>query len=385
MVPQAQTLALIDQARESAGDDAAAQAAIALAEAAVVHDAFGGGNGPPTNDVPQTLASAERAVELARRTGNLLAESAALDALLGAQCWAGQTFGSAATARRRIELLSTLPVTPATAHELVDALGEAAEASLGAGDLPGAQRWAGQLADHPLLAEVRHRAISWRMTAGALAGDPGDTLALSELFRESWQRAGRPAKPALGAAVAGVAMIHGLRGDQTARRAWLTILGQLGAPAGHTYGYRAVFDAIELLHFGRPDEALQRLEPEPAEVWRWVTWIWLHWYVALRAEAAVLAGRPDAGQRVADARIVVAGNPVASALVDRARALLDRDSERLLATAVALDAAGCRYQAARSLVLAGGDHAERGEAALADLGFAPLMPPPLKPPRRSGP
>jgi len=367
MVPQAQALALIDQARESAGDDAAAQAAIALAEAAVVHDAFGGGNGPPTNDVPQTLASAERAVELARRTGNLLAESAALDALLGAQCWAGQTFGSAATARRRIELLSTLPVTPATAHELVDALGEAAEASLGAGDLPGAQRWAGQLADHPLLAEVRHRAISWRMTAGALAGDPGDTLALSELFRESWQRAGRPAKPALGAAVAGVAMIHGLRGDQSARRAWLTILGQLGAPAGHTYGYRAVFDAIELLHFGRPDEALQRLEPEPAEVWRWVTWIWLHWYVALKAEAAVLAGSADAAERIAAARAVVAGNTVAGAIVDRAEALLRGDVTKLIATAEVFETAGSRYQWARTMAFADGD-----QAAMTDLGLAAM-------------
>ena len=367
MVPQAQALALIDQARESAGDDAAAQAAIALAEAAVVHDAFGGGNGPPTNDVPQTLASAERAVELARRTGNLLAESAALDALLGAQCWAGQTFGSAATARRRIDLLSTLPVTPATAHELVDALGEAAEASLGAGDLPGAQRWAGQLADHPLLAEVRHRAISWRMTAGALAGDPGDTLTLSELFRESWQRAGRPAKPALGAAVAGVAMIHGLRGDQTARRAWLTILGQLGAPAGHTYGYRAVFDAIELLHFGRPDEALQRLEPEPAEVWRWVTWIWLHWYVALKAEAAVLAGSADAAERIAAARAVVAGNTVAGAIVDRAEALLRGDVTKLIATAEVFETAGSRYQWARTMAFADGD-----QAAMTDLGLAAM-------------
>jgi len=313
------------------------------------------------------LASAERAVELARRTGNLLAESAALDALLGAQCWAGQTFGSAATARRRIELLSTLPVTPATAHELVDALGEAAEASLGAGDLPGAQRWAGQLADHPLLAEVRHRAISWRMTAGALAGDPGDTLALSELFRESWQRAGRPAKPALGAAVAGVTMIHGLRGDQIARRAWLTILGQLGAPAGHTYGYRAVFDAIELLHFGRPDEALRRLEPEPAQVWRWVTWIWLHWYVALKAEAAVLAGSAGAAERITAARAVVAGNTVAGAIVDRAEALLRGDATKLIATAEVFETAGSRYQWARTMAFADGD-----QAAMTALGLAAM-------------
>jgi hypothetical protein len=113
------------------------------------------------------------------------------------------------------------------------------------------------------------------------------------------------------------------------------------------------------------------MAPEPGEVWRWVTWIWLHWYVALRAEAAVLAGRPDAGDRLVEAKTIVAGNPVAGGIVERAEALLDNDRERLLATADAFDAAGCRYQSARTMVLAGGDHAARGVAALADLGLAP--------------
>ncbi|MGP3964961.1 hypothetical protein ACTWPT_54315 [Nonomuraea sp. 3N208] len=98
----------------------------------------------------------------------------------------------------------------------------------------------------------------------------------------------------------------------------------------------------------------------------------VHWYVVLRAEAAVLATGSVAGDRVAEARTVVAGNPVAGALVERAQALLDDDQERLLATVSAFDAAGCRYQSARTLVLAGGEHAARGAAALADLGFAPM-------------
>jgi hypothetical protein len=114
------------------------------------------------------------------------------------------------------------------------------------------------------------------------------------------------------------------------------------------------------------------MAPEPGEVWKWVTWIWLHWYVALRAEATVLAGNSDARDRVAEARTIVAGNPVASAIVDRAEALLDNDQARLLATADAFDAAGCRYQSARTMVLAGGDHAARGAAAFTELGFAPM-------------
>ncbi|WP_285778877.1 hypothetical protein [Microtetraspora sp. NBRC 13810] len=87
------------------------------------------------------------------------------------------------------------------------------------------------------------------------------------------------------------------------------------------------------------------------------------------------AGSSDAGDRLAEARTVVAGNPVATAIVERAQALLDNDRERLLATADAFDTAGCRYQSARTLVLAGGAHAARGAAALADLNLAPTAPP----------
>lgn len=126
-----------------------------------------------------------------------------------------------------------------------------------------------------------------------------------------------------------------------------------------------------LLHNGQAPEALERTASEPGEVWKWVTWIWLHWYVALRAEAGVLAGSPDARDRLADARGLTAGNPVAGAVVERAEALLDGDPERLLATVDAFDAAGCNYQSARTLLLAGGDHAARGTTALTAIGLAP--------------
>src|SRR5581483_9341339 len=293
-----------------------------LAEAGVLTDAFGAVQGPPDNAVPETLAHAERAVDLARRTGAPLAECAALDALLGAQCWAGGTFAAAATARQRIALLSSTPDSPARTHELLDALGNATEASLGAGDLASARRWGRQLADHPLLAEVGHRATSWLLVTEVLAGNVDEVLSVSTRFLEAWQRAGSPARLALSPAMAGVAMIHGMRGDHESRREWSERLHGLGNPPEHTYGYGAVFDAVEMLHNGQVRQALERTAPEPDKVWKWVTWIWLHWYVALRAEAAVLAGAPDAGDRLADARVTVAGNPVASSLVDRAQALL---------------------------------------------------------------
>ena len=360
-----EAVALVDEARELAGDDPGALAAVALAEAGVLSDAFGGAaDGPATIAVPEAVARASRAVELAGRTGDPLAESAALDALLGARSWAGDTFGAAATARRRVALLSSTPDSPASTHELIDALGITAEAALGAGDLPGARRWARQLADHPLLAEIGHRATSWLLVTDALAGHVDELLTVSARFLDAWRRAGDRTRSFLGPAVAGVQMVHDLRGDHGASREWRAVLERIGPSPGYTHGYGAVFDAIRMLHYGLAGEAVERTAPEPGEVWRWVTWIWLHWYVALRAEAAVLAGSPVAAARLAEARTIVDGNPVAGAIVDRAEALLHADEKRLLATADAFDAAGCPYQSARTLVLAGD-----GGAALAALGI----------------
>ncbi|MEU8194030.1 LuxR C-terminal-related transcriptional regulator [Microbispora amethystogenes] len=369
-----EALALVGEARERAGDDPAARAAVALAEAGVLTDAFGAAQGPSENEVPETIARAERAVELARRSGDPLAESAALDALTGALSWAGDAFGAAGTARRRITLLSSLPISPSGTHELIDALAMVTEAGLGAGDVPGARRWARRLADHPSLAEVGHRATCRLLMVDALAGDVGEVLTGSVRFLDAWRRAGSPARSLLRPAAAGVAMIHGMRDDRKARREWQEILGQLGTPLEGAYGYGAVFDALLLLHRGQAPEALERMAPEAGQVWKWVTWIWHHWYVALRTEAAVLAGSPDARDRLDEARTIVAGNPVAGAIVERAGALFDGEQEALLATADAFDAAGCRYQSARTMVLAGGEHAERGEAVLAGLGFAPMAP-----------
>jgi predicted ATPase/DNA-binding CsgD family transcriptional regulator len=356
-LPLEETDALVARAQELAGEDPAARAVVAVAEAGqALNAAVSTVDGRPGSSVADTIARAERAVELTHDSGDPLAESVALDVLTGAMSWAGDTFAAAATTQRRIKLLSSAPNTPAATHELIEALGEAAEASLGTGDLPAARRWAGQLADHPLLAEVGHRATSWLLVADAFAGAVDQVLSGSVRFLDAWRRAGSPAGSSLGPAVAAVAMIHGLRGDDDARREWQEVLDQLGTSPDRTYGYGAVFDTMLLLHQGRVAEALERIEPDPQQVWKWVTWIWHHWYVALRAEAAVLAGSPDAHDRLAEARTIVAGNPVAEAMVKRAAAILDDDQEALLATAAAFDRAGCGYQSARTLILARGEY-----------------------------
>lgn len=367
-----QVHALLAQARESAGPaDPAALAAVALAEAAVLADAFGAVQGDADNTAHETVGYAERAVELARLTGDPVAQSAALDALSGARSWAGEPFGAAAAAGRRIDVLAAAPRTPAGTNELVDALAMAAGNALGVGQLAKARRWSGQLAEHPLLAEAGHHATSWLLVTEAFAGRADAVLSGGTRFLDAWEHGGRPRSFVLGPAAASVAMVHGLRGDHAAQAAWLAVADRAGPVLDHRHGHGAVFDAVVLLHHGDAPAALERLAPEPDEVWKWVCWVWLHWYVALRAEASVLAGHPDARARVARARTVTVGNPVATAQLDRAQALLDGDPAPLPAVAAAFEAAGCHYQAARTLLLADDGHHAAGRAALAGLGLAP--------------
>lgn len=393
--PREELIGLIAEARLLAANNPAAQAAIALAESAALTNPFGapdallgddfgsGGVGDAAAEsdsaanavVPEVVRCAERAVELAHRTGDELAESAALDALTGAQRSIGDAVAAAATARRRITLLGSVPGAPDGTHELIEALGQAAEAGLAAGDLRGARRWARRLADHPMLAEVGHRATGRLLVADALAGNVEDVLTRSVRFLEAWQRDGNPTAPDLSAAAAGVEMIHGLRDDETARAEWHAVLDRLGTPPGHCHGYRTVFETLLLLHRGRTDEAYEQVIPAPAELWRGAPSIWLHWYLALRAEAFALERLPDAADRISEARTIVRGNPIAAVMVERAEALRARDPDRVLATADAFEGAGCRYQSARSRILAGGDHAARAAAELSDLGLSPMISP----------
>ena len=102
-------------------------------------------------------------------------------------------------------------------------------------------------------------------------------------------------------------------------------MDELGIASEQKAGYSAVFDAIVQLHHGQAERALAGLLAEPDEMDEWVIWVWQHWYVALRAEAAALTANPDARRRITASRTIVAGNPVADALLDRAEALLDGD------------------------------------------------------------
>jgi hypothetical protein len=343
---------LLAAARAHAHGDRHAEMAVLVAEA-------------HSSDVLQSVSAEAvgEAVDCAQQAGDARLESAALDALLALRVSRGEVVEAAAIGRRRVELLTSVRLDPATVVELKDALYVAAITATGAGDLAGALRLARQQTRLPYLEGERDLSSEVVLAPAALAGAWDEVIAAAELFRRAWRQADCRRAPGWAIGPAAVAMVHGLRGDESARADWLEVLASIrGVPdhlATQDTGYGETFDAMVLLHQGRPEEALRRLAPEPGAIRTW--WhgqLFSQWHLALRAEAAVLAEHPDAEDHVAQADHAMAGNPIATALVLRAKALRSGDDNALVDVIAAFEAGNCRYQATRTLTLASGGAAD---------------------------
>ena len=214
----------------------------------------------------------------------------------------------------------------------------------------------------------------------AVVGDWTETLELAERFRIGWERTGQLPRRGFDTTLSAAAMVCGLRGDDVSREWWLDVSARTRAlprlagegGAGPAIGYRNMFDAVLHLHRGQADLAVATMVRPPDQLDDWRSAVWRQWYAALWAEAAVMADRPDQVERLASARRITAGNPVAASIVDRAQAVANGALTSLPSVAAALAAAGCRYQQARTLVLAGGDHQTSGERILAAIGATPM-------------
>jgi predicted ATPase/DNA-binding CsgD family transcriptional regulator len=361
--------ALIRRGWELAGDDLTAQARLLTAEAFAA----------PAAD-PRSQELVDRALTLARQIRDPLIESAALDQLTALQLSRGEVRAAAASARRRTELLVPLPMTATAGMEFFDSFVMAAECATAAGDLAGARTLAERLRDLPFYRQEGHLATSRLVVVTVLAGDWDEAAALSERFREGWERAGRPRAGNLSRGAYAAATLHGLRGDDDARIAWLDVVTALqspGRPLSELH-FGEFFDALLLLHRGLAEQAAELLTTPPEQLDEWYSGLWRPWYAALWAEAAVLTGRADVPDRIGRARSMTTDNPIAAAMVERAAALAAGRGgwDGLTAAATALAAAGCRYQWARTLVMSGGADRQRGDAALAGLGATPTVWPP---------
>jgi hypothetical protein len=345
---------LIARGEALAGGDLAAVARLLTAEAY---------NGDDTD--PVTAELTVRAIVLARRAGDPLTESAALDELTSVQLARGEIRAALASALRRTEALDPLPVTARSGLEHSDALCMAAECATAAGDLRAARQMAERVRDLPFHREEGHLATARLIVVTTLAGDWDEALALAGQFRDGWEQAGRPRAGNLNRGAYAAATVHGLRGADTARAAWLDVVDALATPglALSTMHFNEFFDALLLLHQGRAAAAMEVLSATPEQFRGWAAGMWRPWYAALWAEAAVVTGQPDAADRIRRARLVTPDNPIAAAIVARAAALAgDAPAGPGWPRRPGLSAAGCRYQWARTLVAMGGAERARGQA-----------------------
>lgn len=364
-VPPAEAQQAIAEARTLGVDNKAARARISVAEAYTKHELD-----------PVVTELLDRALALSREAGDPLGESAALDCLTAVYSARGEIRAAAASAVRRPELLEGLPMRADTSGlELSDAYAMAAETAIAAGDLVSARRFAERMQNLPFYREEGHLATGRLLVVTALAGAWDETLRLSERFREGWERAGRPRAGNLSRGAHAVAMVQGMRGDEAGCDVWLRVaeelrIGNLMPASAMHYG--EVFDALVLLHRGCPAAAVTLLACPPEEFRTWHSGQWRAWYAAVWAEAAVLAGHPDAADRLARARRSTMDNPIALAVVERSAALAAGDRAEVLSSGQQLRLAGCRYQWARTLILAGGPERTHGEDELAAMGATPM-------------
>jgi predicted ATPase/DNA-binding CsgD family transcriptional regulator len=363
--------AMLAEARAQAGQDGRALAAISTAEEfSRVQDAFHheGGLGDPE--------PAGHTLSLARQASDPLLLSAALDAVTLAQVARGDIVQAARNAAERIDPLTPMARDPRAASELQDAVHTAIFVGVAAGQTALSLRLAEQHQDLEFLREERDLGGAGLVAPAALAGQWDRVATLGEQFRRGWEQAGQPAAPGRALAPAAVALVHGLRGDESARAQWLAILAAIRGvdreQAQHGCGYGEAFGAVILLHQGQPEAAMNLLSADQGgtRFWHWT--LWHQWITALRAEAAALAHDPAADRHLAQAKAAAGRNPIAAALTQRAEALRQADRTALLAAADAFSRASYPYQRARTLILAGGSERAAGEDELARMGATPM-------------
>jgi hypothetical protein len=319
-------------------------------------------------DPNRDLDELEDFVRRALGSGELVQASTLLEAIAVRHMEDQDPVQALEVCRRRLDIFGSVTSGPNLGLELKDALHTAIITATAAGELTEANQLAERHAHLPFLRNEPYHALAEGIAPDALAGNWDNAIKAGHAFLAGWEQADQPAAPGLGLAPAALAMVHGLRGDDNERDAWLETLRLI---LGDNLSYRAtgygeVFDAIVELHHHRSEEAARHLAKyRPDHHFGGLFW---QWHAALTAEAAVLAGHSSADAKIASATAATEHNPIATALSRRARTLQGGTTEEFESIAADLDNLGCPYQAARTLSLAGGATAEHGAARLRLLG-----------------
>jgi hypothetical protein len=250
--------------------------------------------------------------------------SAAYELLRTAATVDGDIATAHTTSGRRLRLLDELPrIDPPAAAEREDVLAVACYDAVAAGDLPVGLAVARRILDEDgTTGEHSFLAAGKVVPVLVLTGRIAEADALLEPMWSGWERAGRPPAVWLTAAARYAALVAGLRGDGAGAGRWLARALDAARFANifhDRHGPLATFVGLRIaLHRAEPaDDLVERTFDYPAAARFRVP------AMALAAEVAVAAGRPDAPALVAAAAAAAGTHPWALACLARAAARRD--------------------------------------------------------------
>jgi predicted ATPase/DNA-binding CsgD family transcriptional regulator len=324
---------------------------------------------------------ADDALAAARRTGDPVLISGALDAVVGVLDAGGHLRQAHQVNKERAALLDRLPRhDPRAAIEIVDTFHMVAEIAVTAGDLPDALASARMAKDDDIAGGQPHMTASKLIFPLVLLGRFDEAFTQAEIMWEAWERAGRPAARRLAPATYALILGYGLRGDNDGRRDWTGRLGELIGPgtdrvSGTNLAAVAAFTEARIaLHEGRVDAAATATAGVLTEAESWYEsphWQSLRPYAwAMAAEVAVLADPASAATRLAAAAPAGEENYWAAACLARAAGRLNGDQAALERSVAGWERVEARFERACTLLLLTG-RADEGHAELRALGCQP--------------
>lgn len=315
------------------------------------------------------------AVAAARRAGDDALVLGALDALGTALANAGRLRQAHRLSDERLRLAATASrFEPAVVAELVDLFHVASTSALAAGDPPAAAAIAEQASRHDAVATHPAIVAPRMIRLHGLTGDFDGALAQADVLWDGWLSSGVVSELSSlrgdwpSSAVAIVALVHGVRGDGPRFEEWrsraLRVAHVDDAADSLALAAPAAFaDARVAVHTGRYDDAPRLVAAALAaflEKW------WMPYAHAAGAELAVVAGLPDADERLAQAGPAAKENDWAAACLVRAVARRTGDLELMAESVAQWERIGARFERAVTLRLIP-ERADEGAAELAAL------------------
>ncbi len=329
-----------------------------------------------------TRPAAEAAVAAARRAGDPVTESSALDALATAAWDEGALQASADICRDRVRLLHLMEThDPRTGADVIDILHMATDGPLGQGDVAGATELAEWASGHPMVGGADHLLQRELVVGYALGGRFGECIHHGNLMRASWQRVGSPTAGWMTPATGLVYLAHGLQGHDRERDEWLEVTDQVCLDPRNAM---RAFALLRLaLHEGRLDDGLEALLasrgaghhsdlqiPWPVSCAGFDAYLW-----AVSGDLWAARAEPDALERVAEIRAGTAQHLWAAPCLTRAEARLQGDDPGLLRQAAdGFGAIGARFEQAVSAAMLTGRAGDEGRQALRAMACEPEHP-----------